>query len=118
MSDILLYLTGHLLLAVPIYVIGLKTGHQYRWLAFVPLVNLWLLCDIADREPWWILVMCNPVAGILAWGYIWSGVCEMMGKPDWIGYLMIIPVVSIAVAFYIAFHEEPEPPNDPLAGKY
>ena len=99
------WLIFYLVEFIPVFVIAKKSGHEYAWLAFVPIANLWLLCDMADMEVWFIIILLVPYIDYLFLGVIWWRIAENTNKPGWIGLLMLIPLVNLAVGYYIAFAE-------------
>lgn len=100
---LILVLAMYVLMAMPLYTIGEKTGSDHSWFAFVPILNLVLMLEVAGKELWWILLMFIPCINIFVLVMIWMGVAEAMDKPSWIGVLMLVPVLNILVPFYIAY---------------
>jgi|ERR1035438_4284632 hypothetical protein len=97
---LLFWLVAFLVIMYPFYVIGTRLGHATPWFAFIPILNIVLLVQLAELEIWWVIVciLCGPV-------YIWPvmKICEKVGKPSWIGILMLVPCVNVFVPYYIAF---------------
>ncbi len=93
----------YVIFALPIYTMGKKTGSENAWFAFVPILNLVLLLEIADKELWWILLFFIPLANVIALVVVWMAVADAMDKPEWVGLLMLVPFVNIIVPFYLAF---------------
>lgn len=91
--------------AIPIFVTAYKSQHPYSWLAFVPLANLWLMLDMADKSVFWIVLFFIPYVQFIAYALVWMAIAENTNKPSWLGILMVIPVVNLAVAYYMAFYE-------------
>src|ERR1041385_8639850 len=105
MNLLALWIGLYIIEVIPIYVIARKSGHEYAWLAFVPIANLWLLCDMADMEVWFLIVWLIPYVNFIFLAIIWWRIAENTNKPGWIGLLMLIPLVNLAVGYYIAFAE-------------
>ncbi len=103
MVQILEWIAFYLIEVIPFFFIARKCGHEYAWLAFVPIANLWLLCDMADLEPWFLVALLVPGVDIVFMAVIWWKITENTNKPGWIGLLMLIPVVNLFVGYYIAF---------------
>ena len=101
--DMVLYVVYSL----PIFIIARKSEHEYAWFAFIPFLDLWLMCDMADVEIWWILIFMLPFINVLFYIYLWSRIAENTNKSPLWGILMIVPVVDIAVGFYLALYEGP-----------
>jgi hypothetical protein len=99
-----------------------KTETENAWLAWIPLANLFLLCSIADKPFFWILVIFVPFVGAIIFTIIiWGGVAQACGRASWLGILMLLPLVNFVVVTYLAFstikplviEDKPLPP-DPL----
>ena len=56
-----------------------KAG-QPGWAAIVPIYNIYVLCQIAGRPWWWLLVMLIPVVGIVAAIIVSIDVAKSFGK--------------------------------------
>ncbi len=105
MGDFALFVVFYIIETVPVYVIARKSGHEYAWLAFIPIANLWLLCDMADMEVWFIVLLLVPYLNIIFLGFIWWRIAENTNKPGWIGLLMLVPLLNLLVGYYLAFVE-------------
>ncbi len=96
-------LASYILVALPLYVMGKKANSQYPWFAFIPILNAVLMLDIAGKDLWWILLMLIPCVNIVIFVIVWMGIAEAMNKPNWLGVLMLVPVVNWILPFYLAF---------------
>ena len=56
-----------------------KAG-QPGWAAIVPIYNIYVLCQIAGRPWWWLLVMLIPFVGIVAAIIVSIDVAKSFGK--------------------------------------
>lgn len=97
------WLVFYLIEFIPVFIIARRCGHENAWLAFVPIANLWLMCDMAEMEPWFLIALLVPGVNIVLMAVIWWKIAENTNKPGWIGLLMVIPVVNLFVGYYIAF---------------
>ena len=89
--------------ALAFQTIAKKTNTPNDWMAWVPILNMWLMIQVAGKEPWWIVVCLIPLANIVAIIMIMMPVAEKMGKPNWWGILMIVPFVNLIVPGYLAW---------------
>lgn len=102
-----LYLLNYVLISVCLFIIAHKSGHPWKWLALVPVVNLWLMCDMADVPLYYIFLFLLPYGNLILTAWLWMRISEYTNKPQWLGLLMIVPLVNVAVALYMAFYEPP-----------
>ncbi|MCD6162023.1 MAG: hypothetical protein J7K40_06390 [candidate division Zixibacteria bacterium] len=92
-------------LAVCLQFIARKTDTKDGWMAWIPILNCYLLCVIAGKPGWWLILLFIPIINIIISIIIWMAIAERRGKPNWIGILMIIPFVNIIIPGVLAFSE-------------
>ena len=92
-------------MALAIQTIAQKTHTENAWLAWIPIVNIVLLLNIAKKPIWWIILFFIPLVGIIIAIIVWMGVAEARNKPSWWGILMIVPVVGLIVPGYLAWSD-------------
>ena len=86
--------------------IAQKTGHGERgWMAWIPIVNVFLMIQIAGKEWWWFLLMLIPFVGIIFLALIWAGMCRARGKSPWLSLLIFVPVANLGLVAYLAFSQ-------------
>ncbi len=83
--------------------LGRKLTFQFQLFPGHPLLNAVLMLDIAGKDLWWILLMLIPCVNIVIFVIVWMGIAEAMNKPNWLGVLMLVPVVNWILPFYLAF---------------
>jgi hypothetical protein len=74
-------------------------------MAWIPIVSIILMLNIAQKPLWWIILMLIPLVNIVIAIVVWMAIAEARGKPSWWGILLIVPVVGIIVPGYLAFSE-------------
>ncbi|HPZ07566.1 MAG TPA: DUF5684 domain-containing protein [Candidatus Eremiobacteraeota bacterium] len=84
-------------------VIAKKTGTENAWWAWIPILNMILMINIAQKPIWWIILFFIPVANFIASILIMMSIAERCGKPGWVGILVIVPVIGIFIPAYLAF---------------
>ena len=88
-------------------VIGKKTNTSNDWLAWLPIVNLFYMLQIAGKPMWWVLGLCVPLVNLVFLVLIWNAIIEKRrGAPSTAGWTMIIPVLNYLVLTRLAFHDE------------
>ena len=106
MSRLFLPLVLYVIYTLPLFLIAWKSEHPLSWLAFVPLGNLWLMCDMTDLPLVYILWVVVPIVGVSIFqGVVWWNLSENTNKPGWLGLLMVLPLVNLGVGYYIAVVE-------------
>ena len=83
--------------------IAKKTNTENAWLAWIPIVNIVLMLNIAKKPIWWIILFFIPLVGIVFGIIVFMAIAEARNKPSWWGILIIVPVVGIIVPGYLAW---------------
>jgi hypothetical protein len=101
----LIWLAAYAYLGLTVYTIANKTGTPEPWMAWVPILNVYLMCKIAGKPTWWMILFFIPFANIVAAVLIWMAIAEARGKPAWLGVLMLVPIANLVVPAHIAFSD-------------
>jgi RNA polymerase subunit RPABC4/transcription elongation factor Spt4 len=100
---ILFWLIMYVYLAICLQKLAKRTGTTPAWLAWIPIISAFLMLKIAQKPMWWFILFFIPVANIIAGVIIWMKIAERVGKENWIGILILAPVIGIAIPGYLAF---------------
>lgn len=92
-------------MALTLQTIARKTNTENGWLAWIPIVNIVLMCNIAKKPVWWIILCFIPLVNLVIFIILWMGIAEARNKPGWWGILLIVPVVGIIVPGYLAWSD-------------
>ena len=95
----------YIYMALALQTIAKKTNTENGWMAWIPIVNLVLMLNIAKKPLWWIILCLIPFVNIIIAIIIWMGIAEARNKPNWWGILMIVPFVNLIVPGYLAWSE-------------
>lgn len=98
-------LAFYVYLALTLQTIANKTNTENAWLAWIPIVNIVLMCNIARKPVWWIILCFIPLVNIVIFIILWMGIAEARNKPSWWGILLIVPIVGIIVPGYLAWSD-------------
>ncbi len=82
-----------------------KTNTENGWLAWIPIANIYLMCKIAGKPGWWLLLFLIPLVNIVITVLVWMEIAKARGKEGWLGILMLIPVVNFIIPGYLAFND-------------
>jgi len=93
----------YIFMALALQTIAQKTNTPNPWLAWIPIVNIILLLNVAKKPLWWILLLLIPVVNIVVSVIVWMAVAEVRQKPSWWGILTIIPIANFIAIGYLAW---------------
>ena len=99
----LLSLAIYAYVAFCLYTIAKKTNTENPWLAWIPIANIVLACQIAGKPWWWVFFFFIPIANVVFAVLVMWAVAEARNKPGWLGILMIVPIANLVVVGIIAF---------------
>lgn len=105
MIFMVVYLAFIILIVAGLWKTFTKAG-QPGWAAIVPIYNLYILCKIAGRPGWWLLLIFIPLVGLI-FGIILSiDVAKSFGKGVGFGIglallgFIFIPILGFGEAQY------------------
>jgi hypothetical protein len=77
------------------------------WLAWVPIANLVKTLEAGDMNPWFVLLFFIPGVGgiinLVMTIMAYKVIAVKLGRPEWIAYLIIIPLAAFWVMYTLAF---------------
>ena len=91
--------------AMALQTIATKTSTENPWFAWIPILNIILMLNIAKKPIWWIILCLIPLVNIVVIIIVWMGIAEARNKPNWWGILMIVPPVNFIVPGYLAWSD-------------
>lgn len=85
-----------------------RLGTPNSWFAFIPILNIWLLCQMDEKENSWFIIMliftfCFGIVTAVMAILIMMDVSEKLGFESWWGILLIIPIFNFYVIYKLAF---------------
>lgn len=96
----------YVIMAMALTTIAKKLGKTDNLIwAWIPILNLMLLAELAEQQSWWGLLCLIPYVGAAVAIYLWWKVCERRGKPGWMSLGLIIPCVGFFVPLYVAYSD-------------
>lgn len=90
-----------------LYTIGKKTNTPNEWMAWVPIVNVFYMLQIARLSLWWFLGFLIPFLNLVVIIYVWIKIAEMRHRGALWGILMIVSPVNLVLLWFLAFTEAP-----------
>ncbi len=84
----------YVVMALALMTIAKKTNTPNEWWAWVPILNILLMLQIADLPMWYIILYLVPCTFLFVWIYNWWKIAEKRGKPGPIAIALLIPFVG------------------------
>lgn len=82
-----------------------KTGTDNAWWAWVPILQVLLMLNIAERPLWWIILFLVPIVSIVVFIIVFADICKARDKSPWLAAGMLVPLVNFGVWGYLGFSE-------------
>lgn len=90
----------------PVYLIAKKVQASYPYFAFIPILNYYLLCKIAGRPVWWMVLYFVPLVGLVIDVIVWMDIAKVRNKPNWMGVLILVPLANLGMMWYLALSDQ------------
>jgi len=106
--DVALYVVAatYLWTALCLFITAKKIDTPDTWFAWIPILNLILMCRVAGRPSWWAVLLFIPLVNIVVYLDIWMTIADARGHPSWLGIFMIVPVANLVILGILAFTPE------------
>lgn len=92
------------LFGYPLYILAQKTNTKPYWLAWIPIVNFYLMFKIAKISLLLFIGLFIPIIHLVAWYLVGAGLAESRNSPRSLGLLMLIPGFGqLILLWYLAF---------------
>lgn len=85
-----------------------RTGTGDEWMAWIPILNIYLACRVGGRPGWWLLLYAIPLLGTVIDLLVWAGIAAARDKSPWLCLFMLLPVANWILVGYLAFAKDPE----------
>ena len=73
-----------------------KKAGKPGWASIVPIYNIYIMCEIAEKEWWYILLLCVPFVNIYAIIVLYNGMAKKFGK----GGGFVVGMILLPVVFF------------------
>lgn len=85
-----------------------KAG-QPGWASIIPIFNIYILCKIAGRPGWWVLLMLIPIVSLIISIILAIDVARAFGKGIGfaIGLILLAPIFYMILGFGSAQYQGP-----------
>jgi len=103
---------GYVYMAVCLMIIARKTHTPNGWMAWIPLLNLFLMCQCGRCSPAWAIGMIIPCLNIIAVPVVFGAIARVRGHSPWLGLLVFVPVINLFLPAILAAGE-PSPGGAP-----
>lgn len=102
------WVISSILISTAVFIVAFRSGDSTAWYAWIPFRNLLLLSEMADSGIFSFVLLFVPIVNVFVYIWMWMRIADFANKSMWLGLLSIVPVVNIALAWYITL-EEPRP---------
>ncbi len=104
----IVFIPMYIYFALSLMTIAKKLNVPNAWLAWIPIANFVIFFQCAGLSPWLTILMLIPflnIIGLIFMIYGYMKIAERRGFESWIGILVIVPVIGIAIPGYLAWAE-------------
>ena len=92
-----------------------KAG-QPGWASIIPIFNTYIMCKIAGRPGWWLILFFIPFVNLIIWIILCVDIAKAFGKGTGFGVgLLLLPFIFFPIlGFGSAQYQGAPPPTAPL----
>ncbi len=105
--SIFFFLVFYVFNAICLMLLAKKTETPNGWMAWVPILNIYLMCKVAGKSGLWMIWFFIPIVNIIAFPIItvllWVGIAQRVGRSGWWGILMLFPILNLIMMGILAF---------------
>jgi hypothetical protein len=94
----------YVIMAISLMKIAKRTNTENAWFAWIPILNLILMLQVAKRPMWWLIFFLVPfinIVGVVLQFVIWVDIAKRLGKSAIFGILAVL--ISPIFMPYLAF---------------
>jgi hypothetical protein len=95
-------LITYLIIIGSLFMIAKQEREEFAWFAFVPFLNLLLMCKLGKVNPLWLLLMFTGCLAPIVLGYLWGEIAKPRGLVflGWLGGLSgcLLPIAAPIIA--------------------
>lgn len=94
------YVALIVVLLAAMWTIFSKAG-KAGWLAIIPIVNFFVMLDIAGKPWWWVIGLFIPIVNFVVIVLLWHGISTNFGKGTGftLGLIFLSPIFLLILAF-------------------
>lgn len=86
-----------ILMIISLWKIFKKAGKP-GWASIIPIYNIYIMCEIAEKEWWYVLLSCVPFANIYAMIVLYNGMAKKFGKSGgFVAGMILLPVIFFPI---------------------
>ena len=86
-----------ILMIISLWKIFKKAGKP-GWASIIPIYNIYIMCEIAEKEWWYVLLSCVPFANIYAMIVLYNGMAKRFGKSGgFVAGMILLPVIFFPI---------------------
>lgn len=92
-----LFMALSILMIISLWKIFKKAGKP-GWASIIPIYNIYIMCEIAEKEWWYVLLSCVPFANIYAMIVLYNGMAKRFGKSGgFVAGMILLPVIFFPI---------------------
>lgn len=96
-------LAGYIISSLLLYMIAGKAGAKdHAWWAFIPVLNIFLILEMAEMPCLFIILLLIPIVNIFIAIFAWYNIILKLDKPGWHIIFMLIPGINFLYMVYLA----------------
>lgn len=106
---ILIFLALYIYISIALMSLAKKTKTKHAWMAWIPILNFYLITQIAKQNGLWTLILLawfiplGTIAVIAIGVWMFWMIAERRKLPGWFSLLLLIPIVNLVILGIMAW---------------
>ena len=92
----------YIYLGITLSIIARKTGAAGAAMAWVPILNMLLMCRIARKSGLFFFLLFVPFVNLIVFAMVWMSIARVRGKSPVLGLLIVLPPINLLVPALMA----------------
>lgn len=94
---VILFIISYVLIIISLWKIFKKAGKP-GWASIIPIYNIYVICQIAEKKWWNILLLLIPIANIYAMIVLYNGLAKKFGKNEgFVVGMILLPIIFFPI---------------------
>lgn len=100
-------IASYVYLSLALMKIGKEMGYENSWFAWIPILNLVMIFQLGNQNPWLILLSLIPGLGTLIVGILtivaFANIAEKRGYDKILTLLLLVPLAAYILMYFLAW---------------
>ena len=109
---IILFFAIYIYISIALMSLAKKTKTKHAWMAWIPVLNFYLMTQIAKQSGLWTLILlaiwvpCGGLAIVAVGVWMFWIIAKKRKFPGWFSLLLLVPIVNLVILGIMAWKKK------------